>query len=658
MLVRCSNCFYEYKQEYGMCPMCGYEEGERNSDLCSLLPGTKIMNRYIIGETIGAGGFGITYKAWDIQLETVLAIKEYFPSGMVNRTEDSGEVFLVASKKEKEFIKGKKRFLDEARNMAKFSQHHNIVNVFNYFEANNTAYIIMEYLDGMTLRKVLQKQNRPFKAEEAVSIAIAVCDALEAIHKEGILHRDISPDNIMVCKDGTIKLLDFGAARFSKEVTPETEVSIIVKPGFTPPEQYNKVNEQDARTDIYALGATLYYALTGVRPEESRDRKKEDTLVEPQSIVSEIPNYVGNAIMRAMSIEMEYRFRTAEVFRQVFEKKLDVESVEKEKSKKFRKKIGSMIAILVMIVCASILLGVKWKQNQIADGEIELWYVATGNINKDEKIAESWKAVAETFMEEYPNVVVKTTGIVESNYVEKIAEAQKNGTLPTIYESTTLPNSLLYDAKSFGKVIEKAENVYQEALEGQTKIYPTGLVVPVIYANTALGQVGKADSMKEMLDVCNDFGSTLLIDEKASEMYEKLYGMDLQGYTSNEGLTEFVNGKCFLYLGTTEDYFASQDLMKNGKGRYAIIFPETKEAVYQYGCQWSFNGQDNRTEKAVFAFLEYLNSNYVQDCFNIQNFAESGCLPVTKTGLSAFLEINQELIGIQEYLALPYYSAK
>lgn len=174
MQIRCSNCFHEYDEVLGLCPNCGYVEGEDSSEVYCLAPGTLIMGRYIIGETLGLGGFGITYRAWDIQLGTVLAIKEYFPSGLVNRTAGDPNVFLVANKRSQEFEQGKQRFLDEARNMAKFSNHHNIVNVFNYFEANNTVYIVMEFLDGMTLSQALQAENGPLPIARCVSIAIDV----------------------------------------------------------------------------------------------------------------------------------------------------------------------------------------------------------------------------------------------------------------------------------------------------------------------------------------------------------------------------------------------------------------------------------------------------------------------------------------------------
>ena len=331
MQVRCNSCFYEYEESYGICPNCGYMEGEDGAEAYCLNPGTRLLDRYIIGEAVGVGGFGITYKAWDIQHEKVLAIKEYFPSGLVNRTAGEPTVFLVASKRSKEFTYGKDRFLDEARNVAKFSKHHNIVNVFDCFEANNTVYIVMEYLDGMTLSQAIQVEGKPLPVERCVSIAIDMCDALEAIHKESILHRDVSPDNIMLCKDGTVKLFDFGAARFSVDAAINSKVTVIVKPGFAPPEQYDKVNQQDARTDIYALGATLYYAMTGEKPEESTDRKVHDTLRAPQELKPDIPTYVNNAIMRAMAVEPQYRFNNVREFRKVFQEKLEVGDVGAER---------------------------------------------------------------------------------------------------------------------------------------------------------------------------------------------------------------------------------------------------------------------------------------------------------------------------------------
>lgn len=660
MQIRCSNCFHEYDEVLGLCPNCGYVEGEDSSEVYCLAPGTLIMGRYIIGETLGLGGFGITYRAWDIQLGTVLAIKEYFPSGLVNRTAGDPNVFLVANKRSQEFEQGKQRFLDEARNMAKFSNHHNIVNVFNYFEANNTVYIVMEFLDGMTLSQALQAENGPLPIARCVSIAIDVCDALESIHKEEILHRDVSPDNIMLCMDGTVKLFDFGAARFSMDAAADNLVTVIVKPGFAPPEQYDKVNQQDARTDLYALGATLYYALTGVKPEESTDRKAKDTMKAPKELVAEIPDYVNNAVMRVMALEPQFRFANAEEFRKILQQKVNVSSVTAERKKRMHRRMIGIGAAVLMVAVAFAAVWVRWSQQNAAsvlpDGSIQLWYMTTGVEAEDKAVAASWQAVTDTFMQEYSNVSVSVVGIPRSEYTEKLAAAQKNGTMPDIYESTIVPSSLLYDVQSLASLLSSSKgNMYLDGLNGRDTQYPTGLILPAIYVNTSIGAVREAQDFSEMVSACADFGSVLQGSLEAQKLYETLYDTNLTEYVSQDALDQFLDGKVLMYLGTTSDYLAVQEgLMRKGVGIYTVLFPETGESVYSYGCLWSCSERDSDTTKIAFALLSYLNTDLGQDYFNIRRFAQSGCVPVTKSAIENYTDSYVELGGIDNYLALPY----
>lgn len=660
MQIRCSNCFFEYDEAFGLCPNCGYAEGEEYAEAYCLSPGTRITDRYVIGETLGVGGFGITYKAWDVQLETVLAIKEYFPSSLVNRTTDSPELFLVASKREQEFITGKKRFLEEARNMAKFSQHHNIVNVFNYFEANNTVYIVMEYLDGMTLSQAVQGQNAPLSVDRVCSIAIDVCDALESIHMEKILHRDVSPDNIMLCTNGTVKLFDFGAARFSSDAVEDSKVTVIVKPGFAPPEQYDKINQQDARTDLYALGATMYYAVTGLKPTESTDRKIKDDLIAPRNVDADIPEYMNNAIMRAMSVDPQFRFENADEFRTVLQQKIQVASVEKERKKRLRRRMMGIGAAAMAVVAAAALFLTGWQKKQEAgvlpDGSIELWYRTTGNEENDAALADSWEHVAGMFMEEFENVSVQAIAVNSEDYVEHLAAAQKNGQMPEIYESTDLPASLLSGAQPLTELLkETKDGAYLLGLNGLDVQYPMGMEVPAIYVNTSIGPVREAKSFEKMLSACDDFASTLAVCADAAELYSMLYNTDVSTYTSDSALDLFLNGKCMMYLGTTSDYLLVQEgLMGKGMGTYTVLFPDTGNAMYSYGCLWSCNEQEKDSMKISQAFLEYLNSDLCQDYFCIRNFAFTGYVPVTESAIGRFTESYEELVGLENYLKLPY----
>ena len=264
----CLNCF-SYRGEYEVCPHCGNVAGALASEPYLLSPGTVLRGRYIIGAVLGVGGFGVTYKSWDAKLECVVAVKEFYPSGLVNRIPGETLVTTFSGVKQAQFASSLSRFLSEARNLAKFMDSRHIVNVFDSFEENGTAYIVMELLDGRTLKLHLSDRGGALSEYEALSIAEAVLEALCSIHEKGIIHRDISPDNIMILNDGRVKVLDFGAARFSGADSDRFTQSAVVKLGYAPPEQYRSNLRQGVWTDIYAVGATLYKMLTGITPEES-----------------------------------------------------------------------------------------------------------------------------------------------------------------------------------------------------------------------------------------------------------------------------------------------------------------------------------------------------------------------------------------------------
>lgn len=209
-MIRCINCFEQINDDNNACPHCGYVKGTPPKELYHLFPGTELENRYVIGEVLGFGGFGITYKAWDKKLDFVVAVKEFYPSGIVNRTPGTKDIIIYAKKREKEFYYGKDRFLEEARNMAKFSSEPNIVNVSAFFEENNTAYIVMEFLDGISLSQYLHESEGIIDVASGIQITEAIANALVKIHEKGIIHRDVSPDNIFLCVNGRIKLIDFG----------------------------------------------------------------------------------------------------------------------------------------------------------------------------------------------------------------------------------------------------------------------------------------------------------------------------------------------------------------------------------------------------------------------------------------------------------------
>lgn len=334
--------------------------------------GTLLTGRYVIQGVIGSGGFGITYKAYDKLMEQTVCIKEYYPSGIVNRQVDTNALNLSTENYRVEFIKGKGRFLEEAKELVKFKDADNIVSVQNFFEENSTAYMVMEYLEGCTLGQFTKRKGGILDLNSALYIMDKVMCAMETIHNAGVIHRDISPDNIIILTDSNIKLIDFGAAK--QAYCGETQnLSVMLKPGYAPAEQYSNNSHQGSWTDIYAFGATMYRMLTGKRPEESVSRMLQDNLIHPKTINENIPDYLNYAIMKAMAVKPEERFQTIAEFRKaVFCANDGLENSENISGVKIKKKTGiiALVASLALVtVCGGTYFVVKSFDNKNASKE-------------------------------------------------------------------------------------------------------------------------------------------------------------------------------------------------------------------------------------------------------------------------------------------------
>ena len=277
-------------------------------NLHCLRKGTRLIGRYTIECVLGQGGFGITYLGIDELHEKKVAIKEFFPQGIVTRNIEYRDTVTVTFVGEKDnYEKGKERFLKEARTMAKFSKDEGIVKALDFFEINNTAYIVMEYLEGITLKQYL-RENQRIAPEDLIELLVPLIESLDEIHSQGMIHRDISPDNIMVLPDGRIKLMDFGAARDYTEFG-EKSLSIVLKPGYAPPEQYQTHGVQGPWTDIYALCATMYKCITGENPPDAIERVMDDSLKKISEFGIVIPPQEEAAIIKGMSVSAQDRYQ-------------------------------------------------------------------------------------------------------------------------------------------------------------------------------------------------------------------------------------------------------------------------------------------------------------------------------------------------------------
>ena len=282
-------------------------------NLHCLRKGTRLIGHYTIEGVLGQGGFGITYLGIDELHEKKVAIKEFFPQGIVTRNIEYQDTVTVTFVGEKDnYEKGKERFLKEARTMAKFSKDEGIVKALDFFEINNTAYIVMEYLEGITLKQYL-RENQRIAPEDLIELLVPLIESLDEIHSQGMIHRDISPDNIMVLPDGRIKLMDFGAARDYTEFG-EKSLSIVLKPGYAPPEQYQTHGIQGPWTDIYALCATMYKCITGENPPDAIERVMDDSLKKISEFGIAIPPQEEAAIIKGMSVSAKDRYQDIKDF--------------------------------------------------------------------------------------------------------------------------------------------------------------------------------------------------------------------------------------------------------------------------------------------------------------------------------------------------------
>ncbi len=308
----CLGCMQPYDTEYEVCPYCGYLQNTPAKEVYHIAPGTTIHGRYLVGRVLGSGGFGITYIGYDLTLAKKVAIKEYLPIEFATRMPNQTNVTVYAGEKYEQFTAGMKKSLDEAKRLAEFRQTEGITQIFDFFEENNTAYIVMELLEGETLKERLKRQNK-MSVQEALPIILAVIEALKQVHAKSIIHRDIAPDNIYLLKDGTVKLLDFGASR-QVTTTHSKSLTVILKLGYAPIEQYQSGGNQGPWTDVYALAATFYRMITGKKPPESQERRLDDTLKEPSKLGVQIDKNLENALMNALNVRIEDRTQSAEEF--------------------------------------------------------------------------------------------------------------------------------------------------------------------------------------------------------------------------------------------------------------------------------------------------------------------------------------------------------
>ncbi|EEG55167.1 kinase domain protein [[Clostridium] asparagiforme DSM 15981] len=615
------NCMKEYEEGPAKCPRCGYVRGTRPREIYHLYPEMELADRYIIGTVVGFGGFGVLYRAWDRKLEHMVAIKEYYPAGMVTRIPGQKEVILYTGKKNDEYKNGLTRFLDEARNTARFSSNPNIVNVFDFFEENGTAYMVMEFLEGVSLKEYISRAGGRLPWQQAVEIGLRIIDALKDVHGAKILHRDLSPDNVFMCDDGKIKLLDFGAARFTG-LDDEKTRTIVLKMGFAPPEQYRSKSQQGPCTDIYALGATLYRAITGLTPDESVNRQDSinhnegDTLKPMSQFVEGIPQYLDNAVLRAMALEPTLRFQNVQQMADALQNKKSYADLAREiRRRKRRRAVG--IAASLMILAAGAAAGLLYSRQQklirnLDQVELSVWMPVKDGMDSGQT-EQLFLDMSAEFLENYPGVQLDITCIPQENYRDRLEEAAGTEEFPSLFESTGLADEL------GGRMASLEQEVYE-------RLEQDGAAAPV---------AGVLDSQSR--EVLNP--NQVPLGFKASVLYvnTELEKTGAEFEADNSG-RDFLEAGSRAWVSDTSEFTQVQAHIA---GRYAVRPLENGEVPAGYTDVWSVNGEAGAVERAAAGRLLYfLLRQPAQDILHLRH---DTALPVNEQVYRIYLGVNREL---------------
>ena len=288
-----------------------------------LKEGTLVGNRYCLESVLGKGGYGITYRGTDTRLNQSVAIKEYYPVFWSSRYVDKGDKVVVHQGMESQYCKGLERFLEEARLLAQLSSVPGVVRVTDYFEENSTAYLVMEFLDGKNLKEMTEQFGGRIPAQVLLPVLSPAIFALKKIHEKGLVHRDLSPDNIMMLSDGTVRLIDFGNAR---DTTDNKSMTMAMKEGFAAPEQYRSKG-QGPYTDVYGICATIYYCLTGKLVPQAMERLMGEELIPPSRLGVALPQWQEEVILQGLDLYIQSRIQNME---QLWERLYNHEEMEEK----------------------------------------------------------------------------------------------------------------------------------------------------------------------------------------------------------------------------------------------------------------------------------------------------------------------------------------
>ncbi len=612
-------------------------------------------NRYRIIKTIGAGGFGVVYLAFDTKLNIEVAMKELFPSSLVNRIPGEKKMVIYGKDNARQYAYLLDRFILEARSMAKFNSVKNIVNIFDCFQENNTAYIVMEYIKGKTLEQYVISQGGKLSPDKATEIMCDILDGLSAIHSKGIIHRDIKPKNIFITNESQIKIIDFGAARFSStEEQIVTRYSKVLTPGFAPPEQYRKDSKQGPYTDIYAASAVYYYMVTGRIPEISVDRVVNDDIKPLSEVTENVPEHVERAVGRALELNSDLRLQSASEFKSGLLGNKIIRYVAEEKKMRFRRRI-LVIAATAAVLCIAAIGVVTYKLTHAEDISIDRLLSEDTTISiglpleNNSSIANAqvtaWEGAARQF-EAYVSENSERNVGIELQYLSKSTydESIDTDNLPTVICSEAEYDFAKMD--SMLRLISEDTTMLYSMYKNGTLPNDTYIIAfdpTVLYINEKLlaslsTDISDFTAIADILNLEHTDDVTLLAVNSADISYYSEIAdisVDDSGFTP---LERFCMGNTVFYIGHVSDNITIGDALP---GLYKIAAAPDINGIRAVGYEWTIDADGSKDEiNAAQLLLSYLTGEDMQDTLFVQ---QGYMVPVNPAAFDKFIEYNPNL---------------
>lgn len=535
----CMGCMNEIEDHLSTCPYCGFNETTLRQESYYLDPGTIIGGKYIVGRVLSYGGHTVSYMGMDAEMNRKVIVKEYLPSDFSTRSEGEKDVTIYSGDGQEQFEQGLTNFLNEANRIQQLQNAKGIAKVYDCLAENETGYVISEYVEGRTLKEILDGGKR-YNAEEAADFIRQILAGLADVHRMDIVHCDISPETIMVTDSGEIKLTDFGATRYVTTANSKS-LSIILKRGYAPEEQYRSKGVRGPWTDVYALGAVMYLMITGEVPQESVERALSDDLKEPSKMGIDIPKNIENALMNALNVYQQDRTQSAEAFLQ----ELNSSEVKRRKVKQQKNKTGKFPiwakALVAGLACVVVVGGVYMiKMTKGGNGSLDNSDEVVMRDLRNKTMEEAQEAIDELNKENGWNLTLSETshefnkdpdkeGIIISQDVKAGRVLQENSEKEASTEETAA------DASGDTEVdLQMAKS--EDLPDGWTKDEDgklTGEIKVSVYTNKEVSYSEIRDlnayQIAQKLDIKTDNNEQFVAAEKGGKNYYDLVSLEADG---------------------------------------------------------------------------------------------------------------------------------